>query len=102
MMLIFDGVLQVRYVMRCIFGDPRKAPPPLEKLSPEATVSFLWKGEGSFVEELLKCIAPHIEEDILKDLKLKIHNHDPSNSVDIQKELRKSLLWYVVRTSSLS
>ncbi|KAL9322543.1 hypothetical protein ACSQ67_010596 [Phaseolus vulgaris] len=84
---------KVRYVMRCIFGDPRKAPPPLEKLSPEATVSFLWKGEGSFVEELLKCIAPHIEEDILKDLKFKIHSHDPSNSVDIQKELRKSLLW---------
>ncbi|CAJ1956392.1 unnamed protein product [Sphenostylis stenocarpa] len=84
---------KVRYVMRCIFGDPRKAPPPLEKLSPEATVSFLWKGEGSFVEELLQCIAPHVEEDILNDLKFKIHAHDPSNAVDIQKELRKSLLW---------
>ncbi|KAK7259458.1 hypothetical protein RIF29_25066 [Crotalaria pallida] len=32
---------RVRYVMRCIFGDPRKAPPPLEKLSPEEIVSFL-------------------------------------------------------------
>lgn len=93
MMLIFDGVLQVRYVMRCIFDDPRKAPPPLEKVSPEATVSFLWKGEGSFVEELLQCIAPHVEEHILNDLKSKIHAHDPSNSGDIQKELRKSLLW---------
>ncbi|KAK7402013.1 hypothetical protein VNO78_13946 [Psophocarpus tetragonolobus] len=84
---------KVRYVMRCIFGDPRKAPPPLEKLSPEATVSFLWKGEGSFVEELLQSIAPHVEEDIMNDLKFKIHVHDPSNSEDIQKELQKSLLW---------
>ncbi|KAL2981404.1 hypothetical protein AAZX31_13G287400 [Glycine max] len=84
---------KVRYVMRCIFGDPRKAPPPLEKLSPEATVSFLWKGEGSFVEELVQCITPHVEEGILNDLKFKIHAHDPSNSGDIQKELRKSLLW---------
>lgn len=84
---------KVRYVMRCIFDDPRKAPPPLEKVSPEATVSFLWKGEGSFVEELLQCIAPHVEEHILNDLKSKIHVHDPSNSGDIQKELHKSLLW---------
>ncbi|XP_020237818.1 histone-lysine N-methyltransferase ATXR3 isoform X2 [Cajanus cajan] len=93
---------KVRYVMRCIFGDPRKAPPPLEKLSPEATVSFLWKGEGSFVEELLQCIAPHVEEDVLNDLKFKIHAHDPSNSGDIQKELRKSLLWLRDEVRNLS
>ncbi|TKY48777.1 Histone-lysine N-methyltransferase ATXR3 [Spatholobus suberectus] len=93
---------KVRYVMRCIFGDPRKAPPPLEKLSPEATVSFLWKGEGSFVEELLQCIAPHVGEDILNDLKFKIHAHDPSNSGDIQKELRKSLLWLRDEVRNLS
>ncbi|KAF7823098.1 histone-lysine N-methyltransferase ATXR3 isoform X1 [Senna tora] len=84
---------KVRYVMRCIFGDPRKAPPPLEKLSPEAAVSFLWKGDGSFVEELLQCIAPHVEEDTLNDLKSKIHSRDPSSSGDIQKELQKCLLW---------
>ncbi|KAF1886757.1 hypothetical protein Lal_00045994 [Lupinus albus] len=84
---------KVRYVMRCIFGDPRKAPPPLEKLSPEATISFLWKGEGSFVEELLQCIAPHVEEDTLNDLKSRIHAHDPSSCRDIQKEVQKSLLW---------
>ncbi|XP_054815408.1 histone-lysine N-methyltransferase ATXR3 isoform X2 [Prosopis cineraria] len=84
---------KVRYVMRCIFGDPRKAPPPLEKLSPEAAVSLLWKGEESFVEELLQCLTPHVEEDTLNDLKLKIHSHDPSGSGDIQKELQKSLLW---------
>jgi len=79
--------------MRCIFGDPRKAPPPLEKLSPEKVVSSLWKGEGSFVEELLQGIAAHVEEDILNDLKSKIHARDPSSSADILKELRKSLLW---------
>lgn len=79
--------------MRCIFGDPRKAPPPLEKLSPEAIVSYLWKGEGSFVEDLLQCIAPHVEEDMLNDLKSRIHARDPSSSADIQKELQKSLLW---------
>ncbi|KAG2717108.1 hypothetical protein I3843_03G159300 [Carya illinoinensis] len=84
---------KVRYVMRCIFGDPKKAPPPLEKLSPEEVVSFFWKGEGSFVEELLQCMAPHVEEGTLNDLKSKIHAHDPSGSDDIQKELQRSLLW---------
>ncbi|XP_061364392.1 histone-lysine N-methyltransferase ATXR3-like [Gastrolobium bilobum] len=93
---------KVRYVMRCIFGDPRKAPPPLEKLSPEAAVSFLWKGEGSFVEELLQCIGPYVEEDILNDLKSKIHAHDPSSSGDIQKEVRKSLLWLRDEVRNLS
>ena len=79
--------------MRCVFGDPKKAPPPLERLSPEAIVSFLWKGEGSFVEELLQCIAPHVEEGILNDLKSKIHANDHSGSNDVKKELQKSLLW---------
>ncbi|XP_061369493.1 histone-lysine N-methyltransferase ATXR3-like [Gastrolobium bilobum] len=84
---------KVRYVMRCIFGDPLKAPPPLEKLSPEAVVSFLWKGEDSFVGELLQCLAPHVEESTLNDLKSKIHARDPSSSGDIRKEVQKSLLW---------
>ncbi|KAF7805830.1 putative histone-lysine N-methyltransferase ATXR3 [Senna tora] len=84
---------KVRYVMRSVYGDPRRAPPPLVKLSPEAAVSFLWKGEDSFVEELLQCMAPHVEEDTLNDLKSKIHAIDPSGSGDIQKELQKSLLW---------
>lgn len=79
--------------MRCIFGDPWKAPPPLEKLSPEAIVAFLWKGEGSFVEQLLQCIAPYVEQNILNDLKSKIDAHDPSSLSDIQKQVRKSLLW---------
>lgn len=79
--------------MRCIFGDPKKAPPPLEKLSPEEVVSYFWKGEGSFVEELLQCMAPHLEEVTLNDLKSKIHAHDPSGLDDIQKELQRSLLW---------
>ncbi|KAM7275665.1 hypothetical protein ACFE04_017531 [Oxalis oulophora] len=84
---------KVRYVMRCVFDDPKKAPPPLEKLSPEAAVSHVWKGEGSFVEELLLCISPHVEKDVLNDLKSKIHTHDPSGSDDLQRELQKSLLW---------
>ncbi|XP_015882645.3 histone-lysine N-methyltransferase ATXR3 [Ziziphus jujuba] len=84
---------KVRYVMRCIFGNPKNAPPPLEKLSLEEAVFFLWKGEGSLVEELLQSLAPHVEEKTLNDLKSKIHAHDPSGSEDIQKELKKSLLW---------
>ncbi|KDP27299.1 hypothetical protein JCGZ_20287 [Jatropha curcas] len=84
---------KVRYVMRCLFGDPKKAPPPLERLSDKETVSFLWKGEGSLVEELLQCMAPHVEADVLNDLKSKIHAHDLSDSDNIQKELQESLLW---------
>lgn len=79
--------------MRCIFGDPKNAPPPLERLGVEGAVSFLWKGEGSLVEELLQSLAPHVEEKMLNDLKSKIDAHDPSGSDDIQKELKKSLLW---------
>lgn len=85
--------LQVRYVMRCIFSDPKLAPPPLEKLSPEETVSVLWKAEDSLVSELLQCMVPHVEEGVLNDLKLKIQSHDPSDSDDIPKELQRSLLW---------
>ncbi|KAJ0966069.1 hypothetical protein J5N97_027207 [Dioscorea zingiberensis] len=84
---------KVRYVMRSVFGDPKRAPPPLRKLSPEDLVSFLWKGECSLVEELLQCMAPHIDGNLLNDLKLKIHAHDPSGSDDLRRELKKSLLW---------
>lgn len=86
-------MMQVQYVMRCIFGDPKKAPPPLVRLSPEEVVSFLWKGEGSLVEELLQCMAPLVDNNVLNDLKSKICDHDPSGSVDLRKELKQSLLW---------
>lgn len=87
-------MVQVRYVMRRVFGDPKKAPPPLEKLSSEDLISVLWKGEGSLVEELLQSMAPHMEADQLNDLKSKIHAHDPSSSDYPNRELRKSLLWW--------
>nr|XP_017257593.1 PREDICTED: histone-lysine N-methyltransferase ATXR3 isoform X3 [Daucus carota subsp. sativus] len=84
---------KVRYVMRCVFGDPKKAPPPLERLSPEEAVSYVWKGEGSIVEELLHCMAPYMEDSMLNDLRSSIRSHDPSGSDDVQRALRKSLLW---------
>ncbi|KAK2987988.1 hypothetical protein RJ640_011251 [Escallonia rubra] len=86
---------KVRYVMRCNFGDPKKAPPPLEKLTPEEAVSFIWKGEGSLVEELIQSMAPHMVDSVLNDLRLNIRAHDPSGSCSdgIQRELRKSLIW---------
>ena len=79
--------------MRCVFGDPKKAPPPLERLSPEAAVSFLWKGEGSLVGELLESLAPHMDGEKLDDLKSKVHVHDPLGSEDIERDLKRSLLW---------
>ncbi|KAL3645405.1 hypothetical protein CASFOL_010585 [Castilleja foliolosa] len=84
---------KVRYVMRCAYGDPKNAPPPLERLIPEATASYIWKGEGSFVEELVECMAPHMDDVALRDLKAKINAHDPSCSDDTDMKLRKSLLW---------
>ena len=87
---------QVRYVMRSVFGDPKKAPPLVEKLNAEGLISILWRGEGSLVEDLLHSMAPHVEADLLSDLKSKIQAHDPSGSDDIQSELRKSLLWQVL------
>ncbi|CAI0550498.1 unnamed protein product [Linum tenue] len=84
---------KVRYVMKSIYGDPKKAPPPLERLCPEEIVSVLWKGEGSLVEELLQCMALHMDSDNLNDLKSKIRAHDPSDCADVQKELQRSLLW---------
>ena len=79
--------------MRRVFGDPKMAPPPLEKLSAEDLVSVLWKGEGSLVEELLQSMVPHMEVDLLNELKSKIRAHDPSASDHLNRELRKSLLW---------
>lgn len=79
--------------MRSVFGEPKNAPPPLERLTPEATVSYLWKGEGSLVEELLESLDPHVDENTLDELKSKIQAHDPSGSEDVQKELKNSLLW---------
>lgn len=79
--------------MRRVYDDPKEAPPPLERLSPQETASFLWKGEGSFVDELIQCIAPYTDDSTLKELKSKIRAHDPSGSDDIQKGLRKSLRW---------
>ncbi|XP_021746148.1 histone-lysine N-methyltransferase ATXR3-like [Chenopodium quinoa] len=85
---------KVRYVLRCVFGNPKEAPPPLQKLSPEEMVSVLWSGEGSLVNQLLECIAPHIIDDrILLDLKSNIRAHTPSSSGNLEKDLRKSLLW---------
>ncbi|KAL6579230.1 Cation transport ATPase P-type [Orobanche minor] len=43
-------------------SDPKEAPPPLEKLSPEAAASYIWKGYSSFVEELIECMTPHTED----------------------------------------
>lgn len=85
---------KVRYVLRCVFGNPKEAPPPLQKLSPEEMVSVLWNGKGSLVDQLFDCITPHILDDrMLQDLRSKIRAHDPSNSGNIEKDLRKSLLW---------
>lgn len=89
------GNMQVKYVMRCAFKDTKKAPPPIEKLSAEGMVSVLWKGEGSLVDDLLHSMAPHVEPNVLSDLKSKIQVHDPSGSDNIESAIRKSLLWQV-------
>ncbi|KAI7998263.1 Mechanosensitive ion channel protein 4 [Camellia lanceoleosa] len=44
-------------------------------------------------KELIQCMAPHMDDSMLNDLKSKIRAHDPSGSNDIQKELRRSLIW---------
>ncbi|KAL6545115.1 hypothetical protein OROHE_009780 [Orobanche hederae] len=48
--------------MRCVFSDPKEAPPPLKRLSPDAVASYMWKGYGSFVEELIECMTLHTED----------------------------------------
>ncbi|XP_027061687.2 histone-lysine N-methyltransferase ATXR3-like [Coffea arabica] len=84
---------KVRYVMRCVFGDPKRAPPPLERLDPREAVSYLWSGEESLVEDLIQCIAPHMEDNMLSELKASIRAHDPSDSDDIETDLQRSLIW---------
>ncbi|KAF5822242.1 putative vacuolar protein sorting-associated protein [Helianthus annuus] len=83
----------VRYVMTNVFGDPKHAPPLLEQLSPKEVVSHTWKGEGSFVKELIQCIAPHLEDGHLTEVRSSIRAHDPSSSDDVLGALRKSLIW---------
>lgn len=84
---------KVRYVMRCVFGDPKKAPPPLERLSSREAALYIWNGEGSFVEELIQSIAPHMDDSLLSEFRASIQAHDPSTSEDVEMELRKSLIW---------
>ncbi|XP_076917425.1 histone-lysine N-methyltransferase ATXR3-like [Bidens hawaiensis] len=84
---------KVRYVMKNVFGDPKRAPPLLERLTSKEVVSHIWKGEGSFVEELIQCIAPHLEDGHLSEIRASIRTHDPSSSDDILAALRKSLIW---------
>ncbi|PWA74297.1 F-box domain, cyclin-like protein [Artemisia annua] len=84
---------KVRYVMKTVFGDPKRAPPLLEKLTPKEVVSFIWKGEGSLVDELMQCIGPQMEDGYLNELRSNIRARDPSSSEDIQGSLRKSLIW---------
>lgn len=79
--------------MKNVFGDPKRAPPLLERLAPKEVVSHIWKGEGSFVEELIQCIAPHLEDGHLSEIRSSIRTHDPSSSDDIPAALRKSLIW---------
>ena len=79
--------------MRCVFGDPKRAPPPLERLDPREAVSYLWSGEESLVEDLIQCIAPHMEDNMLSELKASIRAHDPSDSDDIETDLQRSLIW---------
>ncbi|KAF5186081.1 Histone-lysine n-methyltransferase atxr3 [Thalictrum thalictroides] len=92
---------KVRYVMRCVYHDPKQAPAPLKKLTPEEVVSVLWKGEGSLVEELLECMAPYTDEQVLNDFKSDIHDNDPSGSDNLMGELQKSLLWLRDRVRGL-
>ncbi|KAJ0467173.1 hypothetical protein HanIR_Chr14g0682391 [Helianthus annuus] len=88
-------ITRVRYVMTNVFGDPKRAPPLLEQLSPKKVVSHTWKGEGSFVKELIQCIAPHLEDGHLTEVRSNIRAHDPSSSSsdDVLGALRKSLIW---------
>ncbi|XP_051118415.1 histone-lysine N-methyltransferase ATXR3-like [Andrographis paniculata] len=67
------------------FGDPKEAPPLLERVSPE--------GEGSFIEELIQCMAHHMKDNILKDLKIKIHAHGSFGPDYPQTKLRGYLIW---------
>lgn len=79
--------------MKSVYHDPEKAPAPLKKLNPEEVVSAIWTGEGSLVDELLDCMAPHTERSLLDHLRSEIHKHDPSGPDNLMGELRKSLLW---------
>ncbi|XP_051124963.1 histone-lysine N-methyltransferase ATXR3-like isoform X2 [Andrographis paniculata] len=84
---------KVKYVMRCLFDDPKEAPPPLERLSPEAVVSHLWEGEGSFVDELLRSMAPRVSRKRLKNLKTMIHARGSFGPYLQETKFQNSLKW---------
>lgn len=81
-------------MMRKLYGDAKKAPPPLERLTGEEMVSALWKGEGSLVSDMLESMEPHMDPDLFSELKSNICTHDPSGSDDPSRSLRYCLLWY--------
>ncbi|KAJ1698179.1 hypothetical protein LUZ63_006691 [Rhynchospora breviuscula] len=84
---------KVKYVMRKLYGDAKKAPPPLERLTGEEMVSALWNGEGSLVNDMLESMEPHMDSDLLSELKSKICARNPSGADDPYRDLRRCLLW---------
>ncbi|KAL6584364.1 hypothetical protein OROMI_003653 [Orobanche minor] len=60
--ILRDTIRGFRIWLLLSTSDPKEAPPPLEKLSPEAAASYIWKGYSSFVEELIECMTPHTED----------------------------------------
>ena len=53
--------LQVRYVMRCIFGDPKNAPPPMVRWGGKRLVSVIWKRDSGNGAELLQWMGHHVD-----------------------------------------
>jgi [histone H3]-lysine4 N-trimethyltransferase ATXR3 len=82
-------------VMKKLYGDAKKAPAPLERLTGEEMVSALWKGDGSLVSDMLESMEPHMDPDLFSELKSKICAHDLSESDDPHRNLRRCLLWYL-------
>ncbi|BBN01324.1 [histone H3]-lysine4 N-trimethyltransferase ATXR3 [Marchantia polymorpha subsp. ruderalis] len=81
---------KVRHILTELFDKPGLAPPPVRKLDLKEMVQWIWKKENSVVNELLQCLAPHLEREKMLQFKESVGRNSPNDSGN---NLHLSLLW---------
>eukprot|EP00850_Spirogloea_muscicola_P021334 SM000245S08173 [mRNA] locus=s245:40279:51919:+ [translate_table: standard] len=89
---------KVRYCLKVLYGEAKEGLPPLRILSPRELIQKLWTGDGSseasVVNQMLKCVAPHMEKAAMARLWQEVRSRDgvPETTAGM-RQLRVNLLW---------
>eukprot|EP00850_Spirogloea_muscicola_P023604 SM000371S13656 [mRNA] locus=s371:52674:63220:- [translate_table: standard] len=89
---------KVRYCLKVLYGEAKEGLPPLRILSPRELIQKLWIGDGSseasVVNQMLKCVAPHMEKAAMARLWQEVRSRDGvPETTEGMRQLRVNLLW---------